>query len=117
MQYLFWPFLFHDVAAPAGAQDPLGIERFVMHGDDQHRSLRANRADVFDQFQPAFAGQADIHQDQIDFQPLRGGQGLPGVVRLAANGQIPLPFDQSEQAIAEHRVIIHDQDSFALFLP
>lgn len=44
--------LFGDIAARAGPDDPFGVQRFVVHGHDQHQQPRPPRMDLFDQVQP-----------------------------------------------------------------
>ena len=47
--------MLHDVTHGSGSQGAFGIERFIMHGYDQHRQLFKLRLDVLDEIQAAGA--------------------------------------------------------------
>jgi len=53
----FATLLFHDVAAPARAQHALGVKRFVVHGNDQHRQAGLDRLKILDEFEAVFSRQ------------------------------------------------------------
>jgi len=108
LHQLFSTFLFHDVTAAARAQNALGIKRFIMHRNDQHRQARADRLEILDQLQAVLARQRNIRQDQVRFQRINHLNRLLGVLRLAADGQIRLHIDELGQSLPHHRVIVHN---------
>ena len=57
--------LLHDVAAGAGAQDALGIQRLVVHRNDENEQLRRQGLNVLDQFQPVLVRQGNVSQHQV----------------------------------------------------
>ena len=50
-QHLLGRLVFHDVAVGACAQRAFRVDRFVMHGEDQHRQARISQANVLEQFE------------------------------------------------------------------
>lgn len=107
------PFLLHDVAATTGADDALGIQGFVMHGDDEHGRTRAESADVFEHFEAAFAGKAHIEQHKVWLEPFERGHGLHAIMRLTTDNEIGLQVYKRSQSSAEDGMIIDDE--YALF--
>ena len=113
----FSALLLHHVAAAAGAQDPLGVKGFVVHGDDQDGQARLECLHILDQLQAMLVREGDVHERKV-----RSGAGnkLKGLLRslgFATGHQIWLVVNQLGQALAHHRVVIHDEHGpFGLFL-
>jgi hypothetical protein len=62
---LFAGFLFHDVAAAAGAQRAFGVKRFVVHREDKHEHVRVTGLDVFDELDAVAGLEGDIDDGDI----------------------------------------------------
>lgn len=104
---------FGDIAAAAGPKDAFGEERFVMHGQHEDRQTRMQRSNVPDEFESIPARQGNIREHEIGLPFGNGGQSLPGVLRFTANDEVGLPVDLRDEALAQHGVIIYDQDFFS----
>src|ERR1035441_3641618 len=105
MDDLLWIFLLHDVAVAPGAQHASGVERLVVHGDDQQLDLLIRDSNLFDQFQPAFSGQTDVHQHQVRSEAGDRPQGFGRVAGLATDGQVLLLVEDLDQAFPKARMI------------
>src|SRR5262245_8553223 len=57
---LFDRLLLHDVAAAAGPQRALGVERFVVHGEDQRWQIGITGLEVLDQLDAIAAFEGDV---------------------------------------------------------
>ena len=81
----------------------------VLSGEHDHRRLEAALPEELHRLPPVHVGQADVHHHQIDMagprglDALRGGAFLRGLELLVERKLL-------DQAVAEHVVVIDDQD-------
>jgi hypothetical protein len=105
-------FLFHDVTAASGSQDPFGVEGLVMHGDHQNGEAGMQRVNVLYELEPAFVGQRNIHYQQVRQGAFNASQGFGGRIGLSFDGKIGFMVDELRQAFAHHWVIVHNENAF-----
>ena len=100
-----------DVAARAGPQDALRVERLVVHRQHQHHHLRPADADVLDQLDAVGLLERHVHDDDVPARLLDHLQRVPRRLRLAGILQVALLLDQQGQTLPDHRMIVHHHDS------
>src|SRR5690348_9158306 len=61
----FAALLLHDVTAAAGAQDSFGIERFIVHRQDQNGRFRRTNLKVLDELQAVAGTKGDIDNGYV----------------------------------------------------
>ncbi len=105
-------FLFHDVAAAAGAEDAFGVEGFIVHGDDEDVGIGGEGEEVLEEVEAAFAGEADVHEDEVWGEAEDGGEGLGGAGGGAADDEVWDLADDAAEAFAEDGVVVDEEDGF-----
>jgi hypothetical protein len=70
---------------------------------------------VFDQFEAVLVRKGNVSQHQIRLAGHQNVERLPGCVRFATHREIRLVTDQLRQALAHHRMVVHDEDSLLNF--
>ena len=86
-----------------------------MHRKDENGQVGMHHPDVLDQLQSVFPGQGNVHQDKVRHRLLQCLHRLLRVFRFAADLEIRFALDRAAQSLAHHRVIVNDQDAFALW--
>src|SRR5262249_30185136 len=81
-----------------------------------HGHRRFLRLELLDQLQSARALQSDIHQRQVGPVIEANLQAFPNVVRLRADAETGVAVDQRRQALAEHPVVLHEDDARFAFV-
>ena len=93
-------FLLHDVSAGPGADDPLGVEALVVHGQRKRRQVGLADLEVLDQFQPGGILEGQVDHGDVRLGGLDALEGLGDVLGFAADGQVVLQVDDAGQALA-----------------
>src|ERR1700677_3032760 len=81
-------FLLHNVAVPTGPQHSGGIDRLIVHGDNEQLDSAIDGSNLLDQFEAAFSRQADIHQYEVRLGSGDGWESLIDGAGSAAHGQM-----------------------------
>jgi len=105
-------FFLHQVARCSRPHSQFSVETLVVEADDQNGGCRSGRLDIPDEVDPAAFLEGDIGNYQIGFQVKHRFESVARPFGFAANFQIGFLGNQLPQAVAHHRVIVHDQDSF-----
>ena len=82
-----------------------------MGADHQHLQAGLLGLDIPHQLQPAAVFQGNIRDHQVRLERADGAQCLGGVFLLTAHDQVALLVDQLGDAVAHHRMVVHEQDS------
>jgi hypothetical protein len=64
-QHFLTASLFHDVAASTGSQHALGVERFVVHGNDENGKSGMQRLKILNKFETTLIGERNVRQDEV----------------------------------------------------
>ena len=105
-------FAFHHVAPRARPQGTFGVERFVVHRDDQDWQLRLLGLDYFCEFNPIGpASQAHIYDRKVKFLPPDRVECGMAAVSFRANFDVRLLAEELNHAFAKKRVVINEQNT------
>src|SRR4029079_4346442 len=101
----------HDITADTEAEQPLGIERFVLHRQHQHAHVRMRAPNPAHQIDAVIRAQREVHDGNVGVlrgncrARVRNGRRFPRQLELVLTGQ------QLFQAFANERVIVDDYDA------
>jgi hypothetical protein len=109
-QQLFDVGLLHDVAAGAGAQGGEDLLVFHVPGEDEHLGLRGAAADLAGGLEAVEAGHHHVHEDDVGVELLDGVEGFAAVAGIADDFDFLLVLEEHAEGLAEHRVVIDDED-------
>ena len=108
----FGILLFHDVAAATGAEDAFGVEGFVVHRDDEDGGEGGVGDEFLEEFEAAFAGEADVHEDEVWGEAEDFVEGLGSAVGFDADDEDGDLAQNAAEAFEEDGVVIDEEDGF-----
>src|SRR5262249_48753678 len=97
-------------ALPSGTDDALGVEQFIVHGEDEDLQGGLDGEDVLQEIDPALIREGDVHDDEVRLQPDDLVERVLRGMRLPADDGTTFLFQQVAQATDHGRVIIHEED-------
>jgi hypothetical protein len=102
--------------ACSGTQRVVDVLVLLERGQDDHSCLvrgawiAGGRGDAGRSLEPVHAGHADVHQHDVEPQPLGLGDGLRPVGGVAHHGDARLAAEHEAQARADQVFVVGDQD-------
>ncbi len=101
----------HDVAAGTGRQQPLGVDQFIVHRENQHRQIWTLGVHIAHQLEPVPLRQRNIDDDHVRRERADRGARFAFSLHFATNRQVGLRLDHAPQALADDRVVVHDENT------
>src|SRR5580704_2841490 len=109
-QHLFGGFLLHDVTVRAGSQSAFGIDRFVVHRENQNRHVRVAGTDCFHEFKAVRSVERDIYDEDVRLQRGNRSQRRLRFFGGAAYDHVWLAIDEQAESLTDDWMIVDDKD-------
>jgi hypothetical protein len=98
-------------APRAGTDCALGIERFVMHGNDEHREIFVFDLEPLNQVEAVAVPEGDVNDDKVRLEIGDRLHGRWGIGDFATDFERCAAINHLAKAFQEKRMIIHEEDA------
>ncbi len=106
--------MFCDVAGRACTQCALGVERFFVHREDEHRHADGEGLYALDKLQPTGLFQSDVYYRQIWRCVPNQLDCILSSISVSSYFHIRLMIDELSKALSKQWMVIHNDDSFSV---